>query len=282
MESYPGTIVIPLYTNPAFVAFQQQQSQASGGKGMLIQPGQNPNVNPPDDDIASCASLAQVHTLGTCPPGAKEVTLTADNVLNGDNPLFVYKSLPIVTHNNTISTADVSDLSLNGMLIETNNANTLEQIRTYLTVYNSTSQYAGGGKGGDSLTGWQMGEFEPETVGEVAAIRDNDDSNVGRAVLAVIALTLITAVCLAVTVVGGAWLSASGRLQLLRVSGVSLGTLYRVILLEAALPLLAVSVIAAGIGLGVGVRWSALLKTLNRKARLSQFTRVSAITLQWA
>jgi hypothetical protein len=39
----------------------------------------------------------------------------------------------------------------------------------------------------------------------------------------------------------------------LRVSGVSLGTLDIVILLEAALPLVAGSLIAAGIGLGLGI-----------------------------
>ena len=53
---------------------------------------------------------------------------------------------------------------------------------------------------------------------------------------------------------------------LLRVSGVSLGTLYKVILLEAALPLVVVSMIAAGIGLGVGVPVvKALLKNLEPK-----------------
>jgi ABC-type antimicrobial peptide transport system permease subunit len=40
---------------------------------------------------------------------------------------------------------------------------------------------------------------------------------------------------------------------LLRVSGVSLRTLSAVVLLEAALPLILVSIIAAGIGLGVGI-----------------------------
>ena len=258
MKSYPGTVVIPLYTNPAFMTFQQQQfaSQSvetkGGTRSMLIQPGMN-NVTPPDDSIASCASLKQISVLGSCPSGAQEVTLTPDNVLSGDNPLFVYKDLPIVSSANTVSHANLSDLSLNGMLIRPNNANTLEQIRTYLTVYSATSQYVGGGKGGDSLSAWQMGEFEPETVGEVAEIRDNDDSNVGRVVLAVIALTLLTAGCSLAVTVGGSLVERRRPFTLLRVSGVSLGTLYRVILLEAALPLIVVSIAAAGIGLGVGI-----------------------------
>lgn len=257
MKSYPGTAVIPMYTNPAFLTFQQQQFAAqskTSGPGeihMQISPGME--VNPPDDDIASCASLAQISELGSCPPGAKAVTLTPDNVLTGDNPLFVYKNLPVVTKNNTVSTTNLSDLSLSGMLIRPANADTLEQIRTYLTVYNATNQSVGGGKGGDSLTAWQMGEFEPETVGEVAEIRDNDDSNVGRAILAVIALTLITAGCSLAVTIGGSLVERKRPFTLLRVSGVSLRTLYRVILLEAALPLIVISIIAAAIGLGVGI-----------------------------
>ncbi|HEY1835737.1 MAG TPA: FtsX-like permease family protein [Candidatus Saccharimonadales bacterium] len=256
MKSYPGTAVIPLYTNPAFTTFQQQQlaaqtAQSKGGtRHLTITPALSKDL--PDDTIASCARLAQISELGSCPPGANAVTLTPDDILSGDNPLFVYKNLPIVTHNNPASTANLSKLSLAGLLIKANNANTLEQIRTYLTVYNATSQYAGGG-GGENLTSWQMGEFEPETVGEVAEIRNNDDSNVGRAVLAVIALTLITAGCSLAVTAGGSLVERKRPFTLLRVSGVSLGTLYKVILLEAALPLIVVSVAAAGIGLGVGI-----------------------------
>ena len=275
MKSYPGTVVIPFYTNPAFMIFQEQNQQGpTGPNGKPLSPNEggganvanNANVNPPNDSIASCASLAQISELGSCPPGAKAVSLIPDNVLSGDNPLFVYKNLPIVTHSNPVSTIDLNSLSLNGMLIKANNANTLEQIRTYLTVYNATSQSAGGGKGGDSLTAWQMGEFEPETIGEVAEIRNNDDSNVGRAVLAIIALTLITAGCSLAVTIGGSLVERKRSFTLLRVSGVSLGTLYKVILLEAALPLVVVSVIAAGIGLGVGIPVvKALLKNLQPK-----------------
>jgi hypothetical protein len=258
MKSYPGTKVIPLYTNPAYTVFQQQQAAeqtttvSNGVRHTRITPGME-QVNPPDDSVASCASLEQISVLGSCPPGAKAVELIPDNVLSGDNPLYVYKGLPIVTHSNPVSTTNLSDLSLNGMLIEPNNANTLEQIRTYLTVYNATSQYVGDGGGGSNLTAWQMGEFEPETVGEVAAIRNNDDSNVGRAVLAVITLTLVTAGCSLAVTVGGSLVERKRPFTLLRVSGVSLGTLYRVILLEAVLPLIVVSIVAAGIGLGVGI-----------------------------
>jgi len=271
MESYPGAVVVPFYTNPAFIAFQQQQfaaqsDQSGSGKRVNIMMAPNPNINPPDDSIASCVSLAKLSTLGTCSPGVKAVTVTPDNVLSGDNPLFIYKSLPVVTHNSPVSTASLNNLSLSGMLIKANNPNTLEQIRTYLSMYNDTSQGAGDGTGGDSLSAWQMGDLEPETIGEVAKIRDNDDSNIGRAVLAIVVLTLITAGCSLAVTIGGSLVERKRPFTLLRVSGVSLSTLYKDILLEAALPLVVVSVIAAGIGLGVGIPVvKGLLKNLEPK-----------------
>ena len=257
VESYPGTIVVPFYTNPAFTAFQQQQFTNGPilGKGISIQPGTGRinDAGVPDDNIVSCAALAKLSVLGSCPPGAKEVLITPDNVMNGDNPLFIYKGLPIVTHNNAASTANLNDLSLSGMLIKSNNVNTLEQIRTYLTVYNASSQHAGLPNGRNSLSAWQMGVLEPETVGEVAAIRNNDAHNVETAVFAVITLTLVTAGCSLAVTIGGSLVERKRSFTLLRVSGVSLCTLSEVILLEAALPLIFVSVIAAGIGVGVGI-----------------------------
>ncbi len=145
------------------------------------------------------------------------------------------------------------------MLIKTNNADTLEQIRTYLTDYEAASlalsslKNGDDGNGLDDLSQWQMGILEPETIGEVAEIRDNDDTNVARAVLAVIVLTLITAGCSLAVSVGGSLVERKRPFTLLRVSGVSIGTLNRVILLEAALPLVVVSILAAAIGLGVGI-----------------------------
>jgi hypothetical protein len=91
MESYPGTVVVPFYTNPAFITFQQQQfaSQSSGGKEININPGVNSNITPPDDSITSCSSIAKLSVLGSCPSGAKEVALIPDSILAGDNPLFI-------------------------------------------------------------------------------------------------------------------------------------------------------------------------------------------------
>lgn len=259
LRSYKGATVLPIYANPAFITFQAswlkaQAAAEASGPGMpqhIVGGPAKGTTPPPDDSIASCAELKQLDAIGTCAPGVKAVTFDASNVLEGDNPLEIYKNMPAVTTANPSSSANLSTLELTGLLVKTNDANTLEQIRTYLTAYNATVQ--GGAGGAASLTAWQMGVFEPETIGEVAAIRNNDDTNVERAVLAIVALTLITAGCSLAVTVGGSLVERRRPFTLLRVSGVSLATLYRVVLLEAALPLVIVSAIAAGIGIGVGI-----------------------------
>lgn len=258
LRSYQGATVLPIYANPAFITFQaawlksQAAAEASGpGMPKHIVGGPQVNTNPPDDSIVDCATLKQLNAIGTCAPGVKAVTFDSSDVLGGDNPLEIYKSMPAITSASPTTSENLNSLELAGLLVKTNNANTLEQVRTYLTVYNTTSQSSE--SGGASLTAWQMGVFEPETIGEVAAIRNNDDTNVERAVLAIVALTLITAGCSLAVTVGGSLVERRRPFTLLRVSGVSLATLYRVILLEAALPLVLVSAIAAGLGIGVGI-----------------------------
>ncbi len=253
LQSYPGTTVVPVYLNPAFASFRQELIAKTGGTSLRDGPGTN--VQPPNNSIVTCANIKNLSVIGTCPSGAAAVTLDSSDLLDGDNPLFIYQNLPYITQTSPRTSVKPKDLQLTGLLVRASNPNTLEQIRTNLTVYNATVQgiLGGGGKGDSSLSAWQMGELEPETIGEVAAIRNNDDSNVERAVLAVIALTLITAGCSLAVTVGGSLVERKRPFTLLRVSGVPLGTLYIAILLEAALPLIVVSVVAAGVGLGVAI-----------------------------
>lgn len=273
LHSYSGTTVLPLYANPSFIAFQTAQLNAQNqGQGVPqhMVGGSSGNKGGgaavPDDTIADCASLKQLDVIGSCAPGVQAVTFDSSNLLGGDNPLEIYKSLPIVTSNSPSISVNTKNLQLAGLLVKTNNANTLEKIRTYLTTYNASTNLDQGSGDGNSLTSWEMGVFEPETIGEVAAIRNNDDTNVERAVLAIIALTLITAGCSLAVTVGGSLVERKRPFTLLRVSGVSLSTLYKVILLEAALPLVVVSAIAAGIGIGIGVPVvKSLLKSVEPK-----------------
>ena len=253
LESYPSTVVTPIYSNPTFLAFVKSSVTADGPDRHTTP---NPDVRPPDNSIMSCATIRQMRVLGSCPVGTTAITVDSSDLLSSDNPLFIYKSLPLVTSSSPTSSADPNTLSLVGLLIKSASPGTLEQIRTYLTIYNSThTTVPEDGAGALSASGVS----EPETIGEIAAIRNNDNTNVERAVLAVIALTLITAGCSLAVTVGGSLVERKHPFTLLRVSGVSLGTLYKVILLEAALPLIIASAFAAGIGLGVGIP---VIKTL--------------------
>jgi ABC-type antimicrobial peptide transport system permease subunit len=257
LQTFAGTTTIPIYVNPQYLAFMQAQINASGPKGVgdsrdtrtfMV----NRASSPPNDSIISCANLKELSVLGTCPAGATAVTFNSDDVLSGDNPLSIYKALPVITTNNPSTDVTVGSLELAGLLIKTNNADTLEQVRTYLTTYNSTIQLAAG-DGDSALRSWQMGTLEPETVNEVAEIRNNDDTNVERVVLGMVALTLITAGCSLAVTVGGSLVERKRPFTLLRVSGTPLSTLYKVVLFEAALPLIVVSIVAAGVGFGVGI-----------------------------
>ncbi len=116
MKTYPGTVVMPIYTNPAFATFQQQQmalqGDGSGKNGEQVMSNPNtPPPNPPADSITSCVSVGQMKALGSCPSDAQAVTFTAQNILNGDNPLEIYKNLPIITPSNQVSSAKLSTLS---------------------------------------------------------------------------------------------------------------------------------------------------------------------------
>jgi len=251
VRSYGGATVLPVYVNPAFVAFQAAFNAAQR-KADPNHPLQPP-ANPPNDSIVFCSDLSSLSAIGTCAPHVRAVTFNSADVLGGDNPLEIYKSLPVVTGNSPSISYKVQGLQLAGLLVKSNDANTLEKIRTYLTIFGAHRSIDSKIVGGNDLTAWQMGVFEPETIGEVAQIRTNDITNVGRAVLAIVALTLITAGCSVAVTVGGSLVERKRPFTLLRVTGVPLGILYRVILLEAALPLVIVSIVAAGVGLGVGI-----------------------------
>jgi hypothetical protein len=249
LEKYPGVTVIPIYTNPAFSAFQSAQA-ANGppagapGTPKQIEPKSGP---PPDDSVLACASLAQLPVLGSCAPGLQAVDVNSGDVLFTDNPLFVTKSLPLVTHGNASQTADVGGLTVQALLVKTTNTDSLEKARTYLTAFNATI-----GSGSD-LTAWQMGDLEPETFGEVAAIRNNDDTNIEHVILAMLGLTLLIAGCSLAVTVGGSLVERKRQFTLLRLSGTPRISLNKVVLMESVLPLVTASLVAAATGFGVAI-----------------------------
>src|SRR5439155_20842422 len=98
------------------------------------------------------------------------------------------------------------------------------------------------------LDAWQMGDDEPETFGEVAQTRNNDVNNLERVVLVVLGLTLLVAGCSLAVTVGGSLVERKRPFTLLRVSGTPTGVLRGVVVLEAVVPLLVASLVAAVTG----------------------------------
>jgi hypothetical protein len=239
LGNYRGTTVIPIFVSP--------QAQAVANAGPPAGKGGAPIGPPPDNpSVIGCTSLAQLPVLGTCPPGVTAVETNVDNLLFTDNPILFNKGLPAVTTSSQPESSSLSGLSIGALLIKTPDTGTLERVRTFLTTFNASVA----GLGGD-LRSWQMGSLEPQTFGEVAKIRNNDDNNVLRVVLAGVALTLIVAGCSLAVTIGGSLVDRKRPFTLLRVSGTPLSTLYRVVLLESALPLVLASLVAAATGVAI-------------------------------
>jgi ABC-type antimicrobial peptide transport system permease subunit len=191
--------------------------------------------------------LVQFPALGQCAPGTRYVYANAANVLFTDNPLFVASALPLVTSKNPVAPSPAARLDLGALLLRAPNSATLEKVRTFLTVYDSSLATAAG----VGLTGWQMGDVEPETFGEVAQIRNDDDDNIESVVLAIVGLTLLVAACSLAVTVGGGIVERKRPFTLLRVSGTPRLTLYKVVLTESMLPLVGAAVVAAGVAVAI-------------------------------
>jgi hypothetical protein len=120
---------------------------------------------------------------------------------------------------------------------------TLERVRTYLAVTAPPADFAGGG----------TAPTPPRTFGETLQIRTARAATLEKIVYAAAALTLIVAGCSLAVAVGGGLVDRKRPFTLLRVSGAPVGVLSRVVLMEAAVPLLAATVVAAGIAYGTSM-----------------------------
>ena len=225
LDSQTGVTVVPLYVNTAGSA----------------------------DSIVSCSAIRALPALGSCDRGVEAVQANFVDLLNTDNPIFFNKDLPAVTHSSTPTDESFSGLYLSGLLVKTTGPDTLERVRTYLTDFEAAATESSLGpasrKGGPNA--FQMLAVQPQTFGEVAAIRNNDVDNVERVVLAIVALILLLAGCSLAVGVAGSLLDRKRPFTLLRLSGTSLKTLTHVVLLESIVPLVATTVVAAGVAISI-------------------------------
>ena len=187
------------------------------------------NANPYDTaGLVSCAQLAQDPALGRCAPGASVALVTADFT----DPV---KGLPsqrtAVWAAAAVSPGRLAGLPVQLIAVRTNGSSAaIEQARTVLDL---ASPYLG----------------FPATVDQLTAVAGAQIAAWQREAEIVIIASLPIAGCsLAVSIAAG--LTDRKRpFSLLRLTGVPLGMLRRVVALESAVPLVVIAVISAGTGL---------------------------------
>ena len=199
------------------------------GNGNVIQEG-----NGPGNGMISCAGLRELAVLGQCAPGRTEVSVPAGNLFD-DNPQF--STQPIANASSPAVSPNVSGLYLQAVLVKADSAATLEKVRTYLDTHSALSQSGTAAR----------------TFGEAVQSRAIIADTVERLIYTAVVLTLIVAGCSLAVSVGGSLVERKRPFTLLRVTGTQVATLYRVVLLEAMLPLIGATIIAAGVAYGIAV-----------------------------
>jgi hypothetical protein len=190
--------------------------------------------------VVPCAQLASAPGLGRCPAGAAAAKLPASLSYLGklaevtwpavDVPAWRLDSLPL----------DSLDVATNG------SQPAIEQARTILE-----NAYPTG-----------TGSPPPETIGEASYV-SNSANNAYQQLADVVILTSLTvAGCTLATGVAGGLADRKRPFSLMRLGGARLAMLRRVIILESAVPLLAVAAVAIATGFGASAMYAAMVMRL--------------------
>jgi hypothetical protein len=192
-----------------------------------------PLYSGPGGAVVSCAGLRELAVLGRCAPHLAAVVVPAQNLFD-DNP--VYSTRPIAGPASPAARL-AGGRYLQAVLVKVNSAATLERARTYL----------------DTRATLSASGTAPRTFGEEAQARGDIAATIQRLLYIAVALTLVVAGCSLAVTVCASLVERKRPFTLLRVAGTPAGALYRVVLLEAVLPLLAATVAAAGVAYAVCV-----------------------------
>jgi len=192
--------------------------------------------------VVSCAQLAGVPGLGRCPTGAAAAKVPASlaDIGGGNLAEFTWPAADVAARR-------LDSLPLASLDVATNGSQpAIEQARTVL----ENAYPAGTGS-------------PPHTLGEDTAAANGADNAFQQLADVVILTSLAIAGCtLAVSVAGG--LADRKRpFSLLRLTGARLGMLRRVIVLESAVPLLAVAAVAIGTGFAASAMYATMEMRLS-------------------
>ncbi len=197
---------------------------------------------PPGGDVVTCPAMRALAVLGQCAPGLAAVyTGDNDHTLFSDNPNDSVK--PFVSASDPAYTGTLSSLRLHAVLVGVSSPAVLERVRTFLATHAPPNVPNGPGSS----------PTPPRTFGETLDIRLGRAATVEKIVYAAVALTLIVAGCSLAVAVAGGLVDRKRPFTLLRVSGTQVGVLSKMVLLEAAVPLVAATVVAAGIAYGTSL-----------------------------
>jgi hypothetical protein len=193
--------------------------------------------------VVSCAQLASDPGLGRCPAGAAAAKVPASltDIGGGNLAEFTWPGADVPAQR-------LDSLPLASLDVATNGSQpAIEQARTVL----ENAYPTGTGSPPPPAPA-------PQTIGETSAADNGGDNAFQQLADVVILTSLAIAGCtLAVSVAGG--LADRKRpFSLLRLTGARLGMLRQVIVLESAVPLLAVAAVAIGAGFGASAMYAAM------------------------
>lgn len=220
IPSLPATLAASLEAIPGVTGVAVIHTVPDYRVPMAISPGEIPG-------LVSCAQLDRISALGRCASGADVAVM---------HPNFGFSLTPDSQKNSRWpaspeSTSTIASLPVQAIVVATNDSSAaIEHARTRLLAELPF-------EGPPTLLGSVTGE-NAQLFGELARVAE----------LVIIVSLLIASCGLAVSVVGGI---ADRRrpFSLLRLTGVPLAILRRVIALESAVPLIAIAVVSAGLGL---------------------------------
>jgi len=178
--------------------------------------------------LAPCDEVKFTPAIGKCAPGASVVSIDANlndsNVTNGAK--LARRSWPAAT----VTPAQLATFTVRGLVVATNGSSAdIERVRTALVTAMPFTP-------------------PPSTLAEISANDNRTILELRQMTNVVIVVSLVVAGCsLAVSVTGGVT-DRKRPFSLLRLTGVPVGALRRVVALEAGVPLIVVSVLSAGTG----------------------------------
>jgi hypothetical protein len=181
--------------------------------------------------VVSCAQLATVPALGRCPAGAATAAFPAAG-FNG--PLFGTDATAITWPAANVPATQLDTLGVDAINVGTDGSTqAVEQARTVLEnarAYPTVSTLS--------------------TLGDIIAQDNSANSDYQQLANTVILVSLPIAGCTLAAGIAGGLADRKRPFSLLRLTGARLATLRRVVVLESAVPLLAVATVAIGTGFG--------------------------------